>query len=128
MGVTGEAEAGFELQVDAATRLVQGRGWGFWDRPMAERFQRQLTETVRRVGRPSRLLLDVTALLPQPDDAQETLRQLMAASLGVGLTQAILVTTNAITRLQLTRLAREAKAPHWVLVADLAQAQRKLAP
>lgn len=128
MGVNTAAEAGFELQADASTRLVQGRGWGFWDRALAERFQRQLLDTMRRLGRPTRLLLDVTDLLPQPDDTQESLRQLMAASAPAGLAQAVLISTNAITRLQLTRLAREARAPHWVLVADLAQAQRRLTP
>lgn len=126
MTLSASTAAGFDLQSEPRARLVRGRCWGFWDRATAERFQRELLESLRKVERPGRLLLDMTELLPQPDDTQATLRQLMVASAAVGLGQAALVTTNAITRLQLARLVREARVPQWALVADTAQAQQKL--
>lgn len=126
MPTSARAPAGFDLQLDAPLKLVRGRCWGFWDEATTERFQRELFAAVQKLERPALLLLDVTALLPQPEQTQATFRQLIASSAAAGLGRAALVATNAITRLQLARLVQEAKAPHWMLVADLAQAQQRL--
>ena len=120
------SEAGFALQLGPPGRLIQGRAWGFWGRPVAERFQRELSDTLRQIERPSRLLLDMSQLLPQSDEVQVLLRQAMSSASLAGLGQAAIIVTNAITKLQLTRLAREARVSQWAFVASPAQAHQHL--
>ncbi|HVY44654.1 MAG TPA: hypothetical protein VHB21_02200 [Minicystis sp.] len=117
----GSDEAGFSI--DAIASSVKVRAWGFWDAATAARFPPAVFEALAAAGPRAELLVDVTELKPQREAGQAALHEVIEGTVRLGLRRAELVVTNAITRMQLARIVREAGARSWTLSAPIPPAR-----
>jgi hypothetical protein len=103
----GTDESGFSVE----TRPLGARvlAWGFWDASIAVAFP---TAVLDAAGGCQHLLVDATQLKPQGEEGQAAFRRLVQATSKLKL-RAELVVTNAITKLQLLRIVREAGSGNW---------------
>lgn len=118
MQYRGDDQAGFSVALDEPTRTVRISAWGFWGPDLATAFSESVTETCRAARQAARLVLDATKLKPQRDAGQAAFGAVMSALPRLGITEASVKTSNALTKLQLLRIAKESTANALVLHFD----------
>lgn len=96
---------GFSIVLHEATRSVRLSAWGFWSLDVSEVFAKSVIEACTSAGRGLHLVLEATELKPQRDQGQEALGALIGALPRLGVSQLTIATGNALTRLQLLRIA-----------------------
>jgi len=121
----GSALTGFDVvESDEAVRVEV---WGFWGKEVADLFAPTVVEACRAARSPVRLLVDASAFKPQREEGQAAFRDMMIGSARCGVQRAVMIVTNAITKLQLARIATENGAGSWSFVASQAAASTALA-
>jgi hypothetical protein len=99
---------GFSITFDEPSRLLRVRAYGFWSPEVAATFAASVIEACRPPRRPKELVVDAADLKPQREEGQAALRSVFAALPGLGIGRASVLTGNALTKLQLLRLANAA--------------------
>jgi hypothetical protein len=103
----GTKAAGFRIMCQPGGKAVRVEGWGYWPADVALAFGRDMISACRKVSSPLSFLFDATELKPQGHDGQEALRTLMRCLVQFGLSSVTISTNNILTKMQLTRLAKE---------------------
>ena len=109
----GTEDSGFAVDYRSGGRTVVVRAWGFWDPALAAAFPGAVTEACQEATPPFGLLLEVSQLKPQREAGQGAFRALMTALREGGPARTAVVFENAITKMQLTRIARETATGGW---------------
>lgn len=102
----GDEQAGFNVD-STPSDGVRVRGWGFWSVDIAAAFASAVLDACRTQPRGAPLSLDLNDLKPMRDEGQQALSRVLRAAASVGAGSISIATTNALTRLQLVRLASE---------------------
>ena len=110
MQKVGTDDAGFSVEVDAATRSAKIVGWGFWDAEVAAAFDTTVLEAFRNASLGTNVSIDMSELKPMRDEGQRSFGHVLA-ELHRQTTGVISVTTTShLVKLQLLRIARDAAA------------------
>lgn len=125
MTKVGDSAAGYAIE---SSRTIAGstlvRAWGFWKGPVANEFANDVLSAVTK-GAPFAVLFDLTELKPQGYDGEKAFDAMISALSALAtLRSAAIVTTNALSKLQLNRLVRAQKQTRWVFVDSVAEAER----
>jgi hypothetical protein len=102
----GDDSTGFSVDHTEAGRILV-RGWGFWSVAVASAFAHTVMEGCKGRPRGTILILDMADLKPMREEGQQSFSRLLAALSNLGVAQVSVITTNALTKLQLLRLATE---------------------
>jgi hypothetical protein len=113
----GNEEAGFSVWAELSTHTVRVRAWGFWPPPVAGAFAQTVVDMCKPI-RPVTLFIDGTQLPPQREDGQKAFSGLMKSMKGVTLAKATIIVGNAITKMQLLRIAKDNKAADWTIATS----------
>ena len=101
----GDATGGF--YVSAAAPAFRLRVWGYWAPDVVAAFAREVPAACQRLTAAAELLVDADELKPQGADGQEALRVWFRGLATLTFAKGNVVASNALTRMQLTRLMRE---------------------
>jgi hypothetical protein len=102
----GTDSAGFSIDSPASGGIVVV-GWGFWSVEVATAFALSVIDACRARPRGAALVFEMSNLKPMRDEGQQSFSAILRALPGLGVARTSMVTTNPLTRMQLTRLATE---------------------
>ena len=102
----GDPAGGFHVSVVALTAL-RIRVWGYWSPDVATAFARDTSTVCQRLTPAAAVILDADELKPQGAGGQEALRVVFRKLATLTFAKGNVVASNALTRMQLTRLLRE---------------------
>ncbi len=102
----GDDTAGFSVDVNSAGGIVV-TGWGFWDAEVAVALATRVLDACRSQRQGATLTLDMSELKPMREEGQQSFSQVLRSLHQLGISEASIVTTNPLTKLQLVRLATE---------------------
>ena len=102
----GTEAGGFRIQAgrDGTVRVT---AWGYWPPDVARTFGADATAATQKLGAAGAFTLEASDLKPQGADGQEALRVLFRALVPATFARGLVLSSNALTRMQLTRLVRE---------------------
>jgi hypothetical protein len=103
----GTDTAGYRITHSAGGHTLSLEAWGYFDSSVAAAFTRQATVACEELLPPVELVLDASDLKPQGDEGQRALRAIMESLAPLALSGATIYVDNILTRMQLTRLAKE---------------------
>jgi hypothetical protein len=101
----GTDAGGYRLYATAAEFRVEG--WGYWPPDVISALRRQAFVLARRLGPEGLFVLDARDLKPQGTEGQDALRELFRMLSALTFARGSVSASNALTRMQLTRLVRE---------------------
>ena len=107
----GNDQAGFSIE--EATHGVRVQVWGFWDSTVAACFAKAVIDACRAARSPVHLFVDATELKPQREEGQAAWEDLLTLVARAAIARADIKVTNAITRMQMVRIARRVDMPGW---------------
>jgi len=81
--------------------------WGYWSPEVVTAFARAAPEAGQKLSPAATFTLDANQLKPQGAEGQEALRALFRALAALTFAEGTVAASNALTRMQLTRLLRE---------------------
>jgi hypothetical protein len=99
---------GFRLTHTPGENELRIEGWGYWDAETCKAFGRHAGAALEKLTPPIVVVLAASVLKPQGTEGQDALRAFFKRAAGLPGSQARALATNVLTRMQLTRLAREA--------------------
>jgi len=105
----GDDSCGFSVDFPTVGSAVV-RAWGFWTMQVASAFDKSVIEACRGCSRGTVLTLEMSELKPMRDEGQQSFSVLLRALPSLGILKVRIVTTNALTKLQLVRLTSEVDA------------------
>ncbi|MBN2369964.1 MAG: hypothetical protein JXO72_05705 [Vicinamibacteria bacterium] len=103
----GNKVAGFRITYTPGEGSIHFECWGYWTSDVAAAFSQHAIAACQEVGTPIDFMLDATALKPQGEWGQEAFCDLLSGLASLKLSSARVSASNVLTRIQLTRLARE---------------------
>ncbi|MEW5847808.1 MAG: hypothetical protein AB2A00_03300 [Myxococcota bacterium] len=118
----GNDDGGYSIAYDHFASALRLQVWGFWPDDVAGQFADAMMGACQKVLRPVVVRADATHLKPQRLAGQEAWRRIFIALQAGGLSRAIILCPNALTRLQLQRLIKETDASAWSCVTSDAEA------
>lgn len=102
---------GYEISYDDAQHILYFRAWGFWNMETAQQFEQEWTEQVKAVsaqGQPWYALIDLTEFPPQKPEVQELTHRMIEFEKQHGVKKEAHLVSQILTKLQITRIAKEA--------------------
>jgi hypothetical protein len=114
-------EAGGYRVSGSGTAVVRIRAWGYWPPDVVDAFVRDAAAVCRELTPSATLGIDAGELKPQGSEAQDALRAFFRSLAGLKFEKGTLFANNALTRMQLTRLLREAAVEGRLTFADSAK-------
>jgi hypothetical protein len=103
----GDEVAGFRIKYTPEENALHIECWGYWIADVAAVFGWDAVAACQEVSTPLDFVLDASALKPQGEQGQGALRALMSGLASLQLSSTKVFTGNILTKIQLTRLARE---------------------
>lgn len=103
----GNDDAGFSVSLDELTGVVRVSAWGFWGPDVADSFAKTVSDVCRTTRDAARVIIDARHLKPQRDTGQAAIGAMMSALAKLGIKEASVTVSNALTKLQLSRLQKE---------------------
>ena len=103
----GTATAGFRIVCAPGGTALRLEGRGYWSPDVALAFSRDVIAACRKVSSPLAFAFNATELKPQGREGQEALLTLMRCLAQFVLASATISTNNILTKMQLTRLAKD---------------------
>jgi hypothetical protein len=82
-------------------------GWGYWTPDEISAFRRQAPPAARKLGAEGLFVFDAKNLKPQGAEGQAALREIFRLLGALPFARGSVFASNALTRMQLTRLVRE---------------------
>jgi hypothetical protein len=121
-GEDSPAEAGTEAGgyriTGVGTEAVRIRAWGYWPDEVVDAFVRDAAILCRELAPSATLGIDAGELKPQGSEGQDALRAFFRAVASLAFAKGTLFADNVLTRMQLTRLLREAGVDSRLTFAD----------
>jgi hypothetical protein len=114
----GTKAAGFRIVLTPGGTALRLESWGYWSPDLALAFSRDVIVACRKVSSPLSFVLDATELKPQGREGQEALRTLMRCLAQFVLASATISTKNILTKMQLTRLAKDCGVESLLQITD----------
>ncbi len=111
-------EAGGYRVSGSGTSVVRIRAWGYWPPEVVDAFIRDAAAVCRELAPSATLGLDAGELKPQGSDGQDALRTFFRSLAALTFVKGTVFANNALTRMQLTRLLREAAVDGRLTFAD----------
>jgi len=105
MPMFGTDADGFSITFEEPSQLLRVRAYGFWPPEVAAAFAASVLQACQPPRRARELVVDAADLKPQREEGQAALRSVFAALPRLGIGRASVLTGNALTKLQLLRLA-----------------------
>lgn len=105
-GEVGSEAGGFRISANA-TGTLRVLVWGYWTPDVARAFAVDAPAAAQKLMPTSTVVVEGAALKPQGPDGQDAWRTLFRALVPLTFARAVIVGTNALTRMQLARLLRE---------------------
>jgi hypothetical protein len=102
----GTDAGGFRVP-SAAQGAVRVTAWGYWPPEVSKSFAADAVAAANKLGAAGIFTLEAAELKPQGADGQEALRVLFRALAAATFARGFVLSSNALTRMQLTRLVRE---------------------
>lgn len=102
----GDTESGFTVAFDGATRTVRVEAWGFWHVGIAPIFRKMVVDACRSGPDAVRFDMEATRLKPLREEGEAAWLDVLTELPKAGI-EAIVVTTNSLTKLQLLRVAKQ---------------------
>jgi hypothetical protein len=121
----GDEREGFSVELDRTANVVRVAAWGFWGPDIAAAFPDDVLSVCANARTRFGLFMDCSGLNPQRAEGQNAWGRLMV-QVGSRATLAFVVVPNAVTRLQLIRIAKTTRATHWTFFSTLAIAAEAL--
>lgn len=115
----GDDSCGFSVDFPAVNDAVVS-AWGFWSAEVASAFAVAVIDACRGRAGGAVLTLAMAELKPMRDEGQQSFSVLLGALPSLGIFKVRIATTNALTKLQLVRLASRLDARiqiEWLSVA-----------
>jgi hypothetical protein len=102
--------AGFEIAVSAEHRILRIRAWGLWSVDLAESYRAGMMMAFRTLrGLPWDVLSDRRRTLIQSEPVRAIMAGVMDRATAMGRRRAAVLATTAAAKLQMSRLAAEAR-------------------
>ncbi len=105
---------GYELSIDRKNKVVTIRGWGLWDKELAqtylEEYKKKATE-ISAGGAPWYVLVDYRDFPAQTREVQEIVKKAMRFSRDHGVRKQARVVPDMVTSMQIKRLSEETGLP-----------------
>ncbi len=112
MAKSGNEKAGYETKVDLDKLVVKVRCWGMWDAALAEAYRVDLLADFAQVkGRQWCVLADISQFPPQREEVQAVHGALMGQAVGMGMTKAASVVESSLSKMLISRIAKESGMP-----------------
>jgi hypothetical protein len=105
----GTESDGFRLTHTPGGRELTFECWGYWDPETCRAFVRHAAAALEKATPPIVLVLSASVLKPQSQEGQDAIRGVLRRVAAVPQVRVNVFATNVLTRMQLTRLAREAQ-------------------
>ncbi len=105
--VEGGSEAGGFRIYGSHQGTLRFSAWGYWTPDVARAFGKEAVTVGQRLLAAGVFVLDATELKPQGADGQEALRALFRSLGALTFARGLVFSMNVMTRMQLSRLARE---------------------
>jgi hypothetical protein len=105
-GDVGTDAGGFRVQAGAQGGL-RVTAWGYWPSEVARSFGSDAAAAAQKLVATGAFTLEAAELKPQGTEGQEALRTLFRALAPVTFGRGLVLSSNALTRMQLARLVRE---------------------
>lgn len=106
MAFIGTESAGYRITMDEDGRLVI-ESWGFWSAELATAFEFEAVAACRRSSTLQCCEWNAADMKPQAEHGRAAIRNLMALLSNMNVSDCQIVADNALTLMQLRRLARE---------------------
>jgi hypothetical protein len=107
-GRGGDDEAGFEIAVSAAHRILRIRAWGLWSIDVAEGYREGMMAAFRVLrGQRWDVLSDRRRTMIQSEPVRAIISEVMDRATTMGRQRAAVLVTAASAKLQMRRLAAE---------------------
>jgi hypothetical protein len=113
----GSDAGGFRL-LGTTQASVRAEAWGYWPPDVATAFSREVPAITQKLAATTTFVLDANQLKPQGAEGQQAIRVLCHALGAARFAKATILCSNALTRMQLTRLLRECGVDQRVAFAD----------
>jgi hypothetical protein len=120
-GEVGTEAGGYRLLANA-TGTLRLSVWGYWTPDVARTFASDGLAAAQKLSAAGVLLVDAADLKPQGSDGQEAWRAFFRGLVPLTFARATVLGGNALTRMQLARLLREAGLDGRVEFVDSSQA------
>ena len=114
----GDDREGFSVELDPQTNVVRVAAWGFWGPAVAAAFSSEVLSVCAGARVRFGLLVDCSGLNPQRAEGQEAWGRLMLEA-GPRMGRATAAVPNAVTRLQLVRIAKANNGQRWTFFTTI---------
>jgi hypothetical protein len=109
-GRGGDEIAGFEVAIAMPERILRIVAWGLWAAPLARGYRDAMYMAFRPLrGRPWAVLSDRRRASTQSDEVRAIMSEVMDRATLMGRDRAAVLVSGAVTKLQMQRLATEAR-------------------
>jgi hypothetical protein len=105
--LVGDERAGYQILSALVSGSLRVQCWGYWCGEVAATFEVDVPEACRETPNLTHFVLDAEELKPQGAQGQVALRSLMSHLGSMKETACTVLSTNALTKMQLVRFARE---------------------
>lgn len=127
MSIYGTETAGFSIDIESSSRQLSVRAWGFWSLDLCSIFDEKMQRAVSGFdGATSFLLYDLLEFLPQSTEVFERQKGMMERMQKQGMNRVVAIINNAITVLQMKRLASHLKEMTWTICSNEREAQKAI--
>jgi hypothetical protein len=121
----GDDREGFSVELDPRTNVVRVAAWGFWGPEVAAAFSDQVLLVCADARTRFAMFVDCAGLSPQRSEGQDAWGRLML-EVDARVGRASAVVPNAVTRLQLVRLAKANNGRSWTFFSTTQAAVQAL--
>ena len=105
----GSDAEGFRVTYVPGSRALETECWGHWSEDVIAAFGKHVGVAIDKLDKPLQVAWDASSFKPQSADGQACIRTLMKRMAESPGSRVIALAKNLLTRMQLTRLARDAE-------------------
>lgn len=102
---------GYKIDLDRTRHILKFRLWGIWDVPLAQQFEREIKSKILEMEQLApqgwHTLVDLSEFPPQFEEVQDATKAVMQFELDHGMQKGATVLAKTMTKLQISRLARQ---------------------
>lgn len=112
----GDANAGFEVRIDRAKRILRFDFWGFWDEALGKLYRDSCLTAMRELhasGEAWHVLANLSRYPAQKPEVQKCHADTMVAGPQLGMKRAANLVANTLSQMQIRRLSQESGIPEF---------------
>ena len=105
----GDEHAGFSVEYDGRLRAVRLDTWGFWPSHVAQEVAARVRDAFGAAGSPSCFIINASRLVPQRDEGQKALADLLTSVASLNASTIAVIVPNVLMKMQFVRISRAVK-------------------